>query len=212
MSTLHEDRCYCVPVRSAYGRSEIKKAQKPEISVVWSGNTNVLQQASHSLHPPSLSLCCAGEERTVVLAWALCWDMNVENILDKVSKMKQVKGRRITPQAPILEIWHLSEVGGSIWLVFKAALINIFILTMDQKTVQLERGAHELTENYHTTLQFPSALWSVLLSLSSLFWFYGPQLYCSDSVSPLSSTSFPAVAGSCFHWKSSLYTTLPSTQ
>ncbi len=34
----------------------------------------------------------------------------------------------------------------------------------------------EPTENYHPTLQFSSALWSVLASFNSLFWFSGSQL------------------------------------
>lgn len=38
------------------------------------------------------------------------------------------------------------------------------------------------TENYYPTLQFLSALGSVLASFSSLLWFYGPQLYCFNSV------------------------------
>lgn len=40
------------------------------------------------------------------------------------------------------------------------------------------------TENYHPTLQSPS--------VGNTFWFYGLHLYCSDSVSLLSLTSFPA--------------------
>ncbi len=45
-------------------------------------------------------------------------------------------------------------------------------------------------KNYHPTLQF-----YLLASFSSLFWFYVPQL--------LSSTLFPAAAGSCFQQKRS---------
>ncbi len=39
----------------------------------------------------------------------------------------------------------------------------------------------EPTENYHQTLQFPSALQSVLASLSLLFWLSHPQLYLVHS-------------------------------
>ncbi len=41
----------------------------------------------------------------------------------------------------------------------------------------------ELTENYHRTLQFPSALWSFIVYLRSLFCVYGPQIYCFGSLS-----------------------------
>lgn len=36
---------------------------------------------------------------------------------------------------------------------------------------------YESTENYHPTLQFPSALWSFLASFWSLCWFYSPQFW-----------------------------------
>ncbi len=49
-------------------------------------------------------------------------------------------------------------------------------------------------------LQF-SALWSVLMSLSSQFWFYSSQIYRFGSVSLLSSTLFPETAGSHFSKK-----------
>lgn len=59
------------------------------------------------------------------------------------------------------------------------------------------------TENYYPTLQFLSALGNVLASFSSLLWFYGPQLYCFNSVLPLLSTLFPFTTCSCFQQKSS---------
>lgn len=34
------------------------------------------------------------------------------------------------------------------------------------------------TEDYHLTMQLPSALQCVLASLSPLFWFCSPQIYC----------------------------------
>ena len=49
------------------------------------------------------------------------------------------------------------------WL--KAALINIFILTVDQMTMCNVKGvacSDEPTENYHSNLQFPPALQTVL--------------------------------------------------
>lgn len=48
-------------------------------------------------------------------------------------------------------------------LLFKAALINVFIRAMDQMTM-----CHVKRE----VLQFPSALQNLLASLSSMFWFY----------------------------------------
>ncbi len=36
----------------------------------------------------------------------------------------------------------------------------------------------EPAENYHPTLQIPSALQSFLASFCSSFWFYVPHLYC----------------------------------
>lgn len=44
----------------------------------------------------------------------------------------------------------------------------------------------EATENDHLPLQFLSALRSILASLSTLFWFYGPQLCGFGSLSLLS--------------------------
>lgn len=56
----------------------------------------------------------------------------------------------------------------------KAALINMFALTMDQMTTCNVKGVthtDKTTETYHQTLQFPPALWSTLASFSSLFCF-----------------------------------------
>lgn len=46
-----------------------------------------------------------------------------------------------------------------------------------------ESAAHrdEATDKW-VPLEFPSALWSILVSLSSLFWFYSPQRHCCDSL------------------------------
>lgn len=58
---------------------------------------------------------------------------------------------------------------GTSWVIeqkterFKAALINIFILTMNQRTNQ--------TQYHHYTLQFPSGLQSFTVTLSSLLGF-----------------------------------------
>lgn len=53
------------------------------------------------------------------------------------------------------------------WLleIFKAAVISVFILTMGHVTNV--KGVTR-SDNYYATLQFPSALWSVL---ASVFWF-----------------------------------------
>lgn len=45
----------------------------------------------------------------------------------------------------------------------------------------------EPTENYYVTLQFLSALQSLIVIYSSLFWVFLLQLYCVGSVSSLSS-------------------------
>ncbi len=60
-------------------------------------------------------------------------------------------------------------------LMFKAALINIFIYTMDQSTmcnVTVVTRSDETTNNYHCSS--PQLYES---SFSSLVWFYSPQLY-----------------------------------
>lgn len=49
---------------------------------------------------------------------------------------------------------------------------------------------------YYPALQFPSALWSILASFSTLFWFHGLHIHSSGSVSPLSSVSFTEELGS----------------
>lgn len=59
----------------------------------------------------------------------------------------------------------------------KGAPFSIFILAMDQMTACNVKGithTEKPTENYHQTLQFLSALQSVLASFSSLFWCYRP--------------------------------------
>lgn len=56
----------------------------------------------------------------------------------------------------------------------KAAIINLFILTMDQITMCNMKGVthnDEPTGNYHLTLLFPSTLLSILVPFSLLFWF-----------------------------------------
>ncbi len=60
-------------------------------------------------------------------------------------------------------------------IYFKAALINIFILTLDEMTMCNVKGlvcSGQPTENYHhLSLQSPSPLQSFLVSFSTLFWF-----------------------------------------
>lgn len=53
-------------------------------------------------------------------------------------------------------------------MLFKAALINICILAMDEITMSKVKGGccDELTENHHLTLLFPSAQQSFLASFS----------------------------------------------
>ncbi len=61
----------------------------------------------------------------------------------------------------------------------KAALINIFISSMEKMTTCIVKDvAHcdKPTDNLLLTLQFPSALWSILASFISLIWFSGMQL------------------------------------
>lgn len=64
-----------------------------------------------------------------------------------------------------------------IWLAnFKAALMNIFISTMDKMTIFNVKGVFVATIPPRVIinwLQFPSALHSVLESFCSLFWFSG---------------------------------------
>ncbi len=73
-------------------------------------------------------------------------------------------------------------------------IINIFILIMDQITTCNEKGVShcdEPTENYHQTLQSPSALQSFMASFSSLFQFSGTtRLYCLGGLSQLSLVLF----------------------
>lgn len=46
--------------------------------------------------------------------------------------------------------------------------------------------SYEDTENFYSTLQFPSALWGTSPSFSWLLWLYVPQVYCFGLLSPLS--------------------------
>ncbi len=64
-----------------------------------------------------------------------------------------------------------------------AALINICIWTVGQLTTRMWNGLLAVT---NLNLQFPSALWSVLASIRSLFWFYSLQLYYFDPLSAIS--------------------------
>ncbi len=76
-----------------------------------------------------------------------------------------------------------------LWANFLKLLQSTFYINngLDVKGVAC---SDKITEYYHLTLQFPSVLQSVLASFSSLFWFNSLQLYCFDSVSPLSSALF----------------------
>ncbi len=66
------------------------------------------------------------------------------------------------------------------------------------------------TKNHPPTLQLPSALQSFLASFSSLFGFTACNL-CFGSLSPLTSTLFPAAAGNVRALINSLYSTCPIT-
>ncbi len=62
-------------------------------------------------------------------------------------------------------------------------LLFFFRLTDQITTCRAKRVAcsDEQTDNYHPTLQFPSALWKVLASFRLLFWFSCLQLYSFGS-------------------------------
>lgn len=106
------------------------------------------------------------------------------------------------------KLWFVmfTQISILIWVI--AALIIIFIWKMSQMTTCNVKGiiyCDERTKDYHLT-QFPSTLWRILPSLSSLFWFCGPHLYCFGSLEALSSTQ----TGSCCQKKAQLnhlYTT-----
>lgn len=62
----------------------------------------------------------------------------------------------------------------------KAALINIYVWTMDQTTMCNVTGVtcrDEPTGNNHLTWQFSSVLRNIIASLRSSFWFYNLQLF-----------------------------------
>ena len=80
---------------------------------------------------------------------------------------------------------------------------------MAASNVRGDARSDEPTENYHPTLQFPSALWSFIASFSSLFSCPAATLLFWFTLSALIVLFSPA-AGSCFQRKSSknpLYTT-----
>lgn len=59
---------------------------------------------------------------------------------------------------------------------FKAATVNIFILTKDQMVCERGRLYCLIHKHYQPTLYFPSALWSISACCNSMFRFTGPQL------------------------------------
>lgn len=55
---------------------------------------------------------------------------------------------------------------------------HLVFFTVDQYEGCFMANSEKLWQKYLITLYFPSLLISVLVSFSSLFWFYDPQLYC----------------------------------
>lgn len=51
------------------------------------------------------------------------------------------------------------------------------ILTTDQITMCNVRGVTHSDDNYHLTMQFITALWSILVNFVSLLWFFRPTSY-----------------------------------
>lgn len=83
--------------------------------------------------------------------------------------------------------------------MFKAALINIVIITVDQMAMCNMKGVSQSDKhinNYSCTQLF----------VSSLFWIYTLHLYCFNSLSLLLSTLFPAAEGRCDCWMSNCAT------
>ncbi len=94
-----------------------------------------------------------------------------------------------------IQLFQMAYFGHISKMYIKAALINIFILPVDQMVMynaKVVTRSDKPTKKYYPTLQFPSAVWRFIVSFSSLFWFYGLQLYCFGSFSPLSSELFPS--------------------
>ena len=89
----------------------------------------------------------------------------------------------ITVNPPLLSLPEVPHSG------FKAAKINIFILTKDQITMcDMKRQSLIGMNPQRLEINFSSDLQGISLSFSSLFWFYRPAVF-SDA------------AGNCFHQK-----------
>ncbi len=74
----------------------------------------------------------------------------------------------------------------------------------------MSKGSLTVTNPHRTItqlLQFLSALRSILVSLSSLFWFYSPRRHCFGSLSRLSTAPLSAAADSYFQQSSALHQT-----
>ena len=183
---LHGDRCYCVPVPAVVCVADLRlDERRSQRWVDFDQGTQTLCSRPATRFTHSFYLRCVWEgERccaclNLVLGDMQCWKHTGQT----VKRWRRTRASTSEPE-PILEMSHS--------LYFKAGPPdrNFYINSGLKDNARCERGihGHELRENYHLTLQFHSAPWSVLLSRSSLFWFYGCQLYCSGSVSPLSSS------------------------
>lgn len=86
---------------------------------------------------------------------------------------------------------------------FKAALINIFMLTKDQMTVCTVKGVTDSGETKELSLK-PAVLLSSMehfnvCNVNSLFWFYRQNLNCIGWLSPLSLTLLASGRQSAVH-------------
>lgn len=90
---------------------------------------------------------------------------------------------------------------------FKAALIIMFILTLDQMAMcNLEVVAHsdEHTKNYYPTAVSPVAMWNIL---ASLIWFNSPKHYWLDILSSSCNFSQKRKTKEYKSWLNPLYIT-----
>ncbi len=86
----------------------------------------------------------------------------------------------------------------SLFFPLKAAIVSIFVSTVDHMTVCTRKWFLVVMPAQRIIRLGSFPMQSFIAYFSSLFWFYGLQLYCFGSLSPLSSVLFPDVTSCWF--------------
>lgn len=156
-------------------------------------NTSLLTSVRAAFHPvtgtrPAVFLNLSRSERVPrVTRWhsgsAMGFAARSQVLIINHTEIKPSDAVFYSPEPPVCFL-HKSPMQRGFAAITRSVIKSVVLLRQRKIGRQFTEPQTALYINRHPALQFLSALCSVLVSFSSLFWLYKPQLHCfSDKLS-----------------------------